>query len=248
MARLLLLGTGAAYSGPDRTTTMIAFEADGSVVVVDCGGDAVQRLLAAGADPGGVDLLILTHAHPDHIGGFPLFMEKIWLAKRHRPLDVCGPAPTLEVARRSFEAYETGGWEGLPEIRWHAVEMREGAEVWRDDRWEITAAPGQHSLPVIGVRVVDVRGGGVAAYSSDTSRSDAIARLAEGADVLVHEATGDFGGHTSLPDAAHVARQAGVGRLVVVHLPPELPEEDLREAQASFPELYVGEDGALYEF
>jgi ribonuclease Z len=217
-------------------------------VVVDCGGDAVQRLLAAGASLDDLDLLILTHAHPDHIGGFPLFMEKVWLAKRRRPLDVRGPAPTLEVARRSFEAYETGGWEGLPEIRWHPVPMREGATVWSDDRWEITAAPGQHSLPVIGVRVVDRRGGGVAAYSSDTSRSDAIARLAEGADLLVHEATGDFDGHTSLQDAAHVARQAGVGRLVVVHLPPEIPEDELREARQSFPELYVGEDGAEYGF
>jgi ribonuclease Z len=248
MARLLLLGTGAALSGPTRTTTMVAFQSTGSLIVVDCGGDAVHRLLAAGADPDQIDLLILTHAHPDHIGGFPLFMEKVWLAKRRRPLDVRGPAPTLEVARRSFEAYQTSGWKGLPEIRWHPVQMREGAEVWRDDRWEITASPGRHSLPVIGVRVKDRRGGGVAAYSSDTSRSDAIARLAEGADLLVHEATGDFGGHTSVQDAAHVARQAGAGRLVVVHLPPEIPEDELREARRSFPELHVGEDGAEYGF
>jgi len=90
MAQLHLLGTGAALSGPDRTTTMLAFSAGHSVVVVDCGGDVVQRLLAAGLDPNAISLLVLTHAHPDHVSGFPLFMEKIWLAKRRRPIPVFG--------------------------------------------------------------------------------------------------------------------------------------------------------------
>ena len=58
----------------------------------------------------------------------------------------------------------------------------------------------------------------------------------------------DFKGHTSPQDAAHIAAQAGVGRLVLVHLPPETSEEDLAEARESFPELYLGEDGARYSF
>ena len=110
MARLHLLGTGAALSGPDRTPTMLAFEAERSVVVVDCGGDVVQRLLAAGIDLDRISLLILTHAHPDHVSGIPLFMEKIWLAKRRRPIPVCGPQSALDSARGAFEAFDTSGW------------------------------------------------------------------------------------------------------------------------------------------
>ncbi|HEX6912510.1 MAG TPA: MBL fold metallo-hydrolase, partial [Longimicrobium sp.] len=79
-----LLGTGAGVSGPERTTTMLAFESGGHAVVVDCGGDAIQRLMAAGVDPAGIEALIVTHEHPDHVAGFPLFMEKIWLlGRRH---------------------------------------------------------------------------------------------------------------------------------------------------------------------
>jgi ribonuclease Z len=248
MPTLHLLGTGAAYSGADRTTTMLAFQATGSIVLVDCGGDVIQRLLAAGADPNEIVVIILTHEHADHVGGFPLFMEKIWLAKRGRPIPVCGPGTALAQARRVFEAFDTSGWEGLPEIEWHTVPLDEGALVWMDTHWRITATPGTHGVPVMGIRVEDVRGGGVVAYSSDTSRSDAIARLAEAADILVHEATGDFSGHTSPQDAAHIAKQAGVGQLVLVHLPPELAEEDLAEARESFAELDLGEDGASYEF
>lgn len=249
MATLHLLGTGAALSDPTRTTTMLAFcEDHTSCVLVDCGGDVVHRLLAAGIDPGAIDALILTHEHADHVSGFPLFMEKIWLAKRSRPLSVCGPRSALDQARRIFEAFDTSGWQGLPEIRWAEVPLREGARVWENECWRITASPGKHSVPVIGIRVENVRDGGIAVYSSDTERSDVIARLADAADILVHEATGDFKGHTSVQDAAHVATQAGVGRLVLVHLPPEIDPSDLAEAQASFKALELGEDGASFSF
>ena len=249
MPTLHLLGTGAALSGPSRTTTMLAVEAPGSVVVVDCGGDAVQRLLAAGVDLDRIEALVLTHEHPDHVGGFPLFMEKIWLARRRRPIRVCGPGRALDQARRIFESFDTSGWEGLPEIQWRPATLVEGTEVYVDDYWRILGSPGTHGkVPVLALRVEDVRGGGVVAYSADTERSDAVARLAQGADLLVHEATGDFPGHTTPQDAAHVAVQAGVGRLVLVHLPPDTPAEHLAEARESFAAVELGEDGASYSF
>jgi ribonuclease Z len=248
MPTLHLLGTGAALSGASRTTTMLAFSSTGSTVMVDCGGDAFQRLLAAGVDPDTLSALILTHQHADHVAGFPLLMERLWLSGRRRPLVVCGPGGALQQARRVFEAFDTSGWKGLPEIDWCTIPLDEGAKVWTDDKWRITGAPGHHGVPVLALRVEDSYGGGVAAYSSDTSRSDEVARLAQAADILVHEATGDSPGHTSPQDAAHVARQAGVGRLILVHLPAEIAAEDLDEARASFPALEVGEDGAAYQF
>ncbi|MEX0747058.1 MAG: MBL fold metallo-hydrolase, partial [Rhodothermales bacterium] len=98
MARLHLLGTGAAVSDPHRTTTMLAFEEGRETLVVDCGGDVVQRLLAAGIDLDTIAALIVTHEHPDHVSGFPLFMEKIWLAGRRRPIDVYGIGPASSQA------------------------------------------------------------------------------------------------------------------------------------------------------
>ena len=98
MPTLHLLGTGAAFSDPSRTVTMLAFESGGSVVVVDCGGDVVQRLLTAGIGPDQVEALIVTHEHADHAGGFPLFMEKIWVGGRRRPIPVYGIAPALAQA------------------------------------------------------------------------------------------------------------------------------------------------------
>lgn len=249
MPLLYLLGTGAALSDGTRTTTMLAFAANASVLVVDCGGDVVQRLLAAGVTLEQIEALILTHEHPDHVGGFALFMERIWLAGRRRPIDVYGPAPALSQARRVWEAFNTAGWSGVPEIRWHDVPLSEGVTVLENEVWRVLASPGTHSVPVIGIRVEDRARGGVVAYSSDTERSDAIARLADAADILVHEATKEsFRGHTTYEDAAHVARQAGVGRLILVHLPPDARAADLADARKSFSPIQLGADGDCWNF
>ncbi|HEX2092074.1 MAG TPA: MBL fold metallo-hydrolase [Longimicrobiaceae bacterium] len=248
MPTLHLLGTGAGHSDATRTTTMLAFAGADSVVVMDCGGDVVQRLLAGGIDLDRIEALIVSHEHPDHVAGFPLFMEKIWLAGRRRPIPVHGPAAALSQARRVWESFSTGSWKGVPEIQWREVALEEGAPVLESGRWRITAAPGTHSVPVIGVRVEDREGGGTIAYSCDTEPSDAITQLARGVNILVHEATGGFGGHTTPEDAAQVASSAGAGRLVLVHLPPGFGEAELVRAREIFTWTDMGEDGATYEF
>ena len=67
MVTLHLLGTGAGYSEPHRTTTMLALQDDDNLVVIDCGGDVVQRMLAAGLNPLNLRHMILSHSHPDHL-------------------------------------------------------------------------------------------------------------------------------------------------------------------------------------
>lgn len=249
MATVHLLGTGASLSGPDRTTTMLALESAGSLILVDCGGDPVQRMLAAGLDPRRIDLLILTHEHPDHVGGFPLLVQKLWLGKRGRPLPVRGPSRALEQARRLFDSFDTSGWQGLPPLQWQAVEAKTGAEVWSEPPWRITAAPGAHGrTPAIGLRVEAQDRGGILAYSSDTERSDSIVGLADGARILIHEATGEMRGHSSAEDAARVAADAGADRLVLVHLPPDAEGLDLSGARAIFSAVQLGCDGDALEF
>lgn len=248
MPVLHLLGTGSAFSDATRTTTMLAFESGGRALVVDCGGDVVQRLLAAGIGPDDVEAMVVTHEHADHVGGFPLFIEKIWVGGRRRPIPVHGIEPALAQARRAWESFDTRTWTDVPEIQYRTVAHEQGALVMRDERWTVTAAPGDHPVPVIGLRV-QAPGGGVVAYSCDTDKSPAITELARGADLLVHEATRDkFKGHSTYEEAAEVARDAGVRRLVVVHLPFGVKDEDLEDARKIFPHIELGADGARYEF
>jgi ribonuclease Z len=250
MPTLHLLGTGGAVTDPHRTTTMLAFSDGDSTIAVDCGGDLVHRLLSAGLSPDSVRALIITHEHPDHVSGFPLFMEKIWLHERRRPIPVFGPKAGLAQARRIFETFDTSGWEGLPEIEWNEIELEVGVPVLDDDTWRITGGPAEHgSKPTLAIRVESKSSGTVVAYSADTAPSDKIAELAKGADVLVHEANGHMPGtHSSAKEAAGIAAKAGAGRLLLVHLPPGCSDEDLAPARQQFRNVEFGEEGGRYEF
>ncbi len=74
------------------------------------------------------------------------------------------------------------------------------------------------------------------AYSCDTEPSQAVRRLADGADMLIHESTGASVGHTSPAKAGEIATQAGARSLLLIHYPPQLtdPESLLAQARQTF--------------
>ncbi len=94
-----------------------------------------------------------------------------------------------------------------------------------------------HPVPAVAVRLEG--GGGSLVYSGDTAFSDDLIELARGCDVFVCEATtardAVEGVHCDAVDAATMAAEAGVGRLVLTHLlPGEDPDELLRLAGGVF--------------
>ena len=248
MPTVHLLGNGAVVSDPHRTTTMLALDNGEGLLLVDCGGDAVPRMMAAGLDPTALSALIVTHEHADHVAGFPLLMERIWLMGRRTPLPVYGIAPALDQARRSHDAFDTSGFEGYAGFVGHEVALAPGAEALDAHGWRVTAAPGRHAVPVIGLRFEDRVSGRTVVYSGDTAPADAIAELAMGADLLLHEATGSGPVHAGAREAAEVAERAGAARLVLMHLPPmEELEPALPAARELRPDLIVGAEGQRFD-
>lgn len=234
---------------------MLAVSDDASptrTLVVDCGGDVLQRLLACDRPIDSVDGLIVTHAHMDHTSGFPLLMEKVWLDGRDRPLPVVGIEPALAQADRLWKAYEPvhSGWEGIPPIDWREVEYEADAVVWNEAPWTITSTPVNHGdTPNVGLRFEHDPTGRVLAYSCDTAPTERVVDLAQDCDVLVHEANGGPSeNHSTAMEAAEAASEAGADRLLLVHLPPGNKSEVLAEAQEIFSSTELGEELGTYSF
>ena len=227
---------------------MLAIEAPDATFLIDCGGDAIQRAQANGIDPAAIEALFLTHEHADHTSGFPLLMERLWLSERDRPLPIYGPETALDQVRRTFDTYDTSGWDGLFDIAWHPIALRENLQVINSDPWSVRAAPGDHgSTDVVGLRFTYKRTGTVIAYSADTQPSEAITTLAHQADILVHEATG-HPNHSTPAEAGQIAARAAAGQLVLVHLPPEITEDELDEVREHYGgPTFLGCDGDSYQ-
>lgn len=98
------------------------------------------------------------------------------------------------------------------------------------------------------------RPGRTLVYSGDTRPHFSVIEASRGADLLVHEAT--FGGdemeraretgHSTAEEAARVALEAGVRRLVLTHISSRYSRdaaELLAEARAVFPETVIARDG-----
>ena len=91
-------------------------------------------------------------------------------------------------------------------------------------------------------------------YTGDSMPSPTLVGMARGADVLIHDATSDAAleekanryGHSSSRQAAEIAKEAGVGLLVLTHLSPryEDPATLLADAKAVFGNVRVADDFA----
>ncbi len=97
-----------------------------------------------------------------------------------------------------------------------------------------------------------IRKGRKIVYSGDTAPTPEMVDFARDADILIHEATADESlkekanhyGHSTAKQAAQIAKDAGVRKLVLVHISPRYrnPKIILDEAREIFPETVVPRD------
>ena len=214
------LGSSGAVPSAERDTTALAVRAGGTVCLIDVGGSPVQKLRRVGVDPVDLAAVVVTHTHPDHVYGLPALVQCLLILKRRAPLPIYCRTEHVQQLRRLLELFDLIEDDGF-EIAVRGVEPREGIRVLETPDLAVTASPNAHGrMPNLAVRVD--AGDRSLVYSSDTRPCPAVAALARGASVLVHEATfaepDPTQWHSTARDAGEMARQAGVGRLLLAHV------------------------------
>lgn len=218
------VGVGAAYGRAGEAQSCHLVRAAGKTICLDLGSGALN-LLGQYVRPEELDLVVISHLHPDHfIDLLALRVYMVWGPGAGRRLRVIGP-PGLSARLAAF------GDEGLHEA--FAFEELTGQHAVTDLAGDLTIRHCQvpHLSPTYATRI-DV-GDRAMCFGADCAPNDALAVFAEGVDLLVTECSFGAGDipegavHLNSRAAGEIARQAGVGRLLLTHC---FPEWDLRAA------------------
>jgi Metal-dependent hydrolases of the beta-lactamase superfamily III len=212
--QILFLGTAG---GPplrlDRSEPSTLLIVDGRQYLIDCGVGTMRRMLEAGVHSDEITTIFFTHLHPDHALGLADVMENDFFQLRGgysaQTIAIYGPPQTKQLVDAAFEYISipfgvfaaeppssyTRGTDGKLISPFKTHEIENGGVIFQDDKIRVTAAENTHyalmpaesrkQMKSYSYRIETPYG--VIVFTGDTGPSEAVTRLARGADVLVTE-------------------------------------------------------------
>ncbi len=219
MSRVIILGSSNAIPSMEHENTHMVVVGKERTVLVDCVSNPILRLEKAGLDFNELTDLILTHFHPDHVSGVPLLLMDMWLMGRRKPLNVYGLHHTLDRVESLMSSYGWAEWPNFFPVSFCRLPGQEMTPVLECPDFRIFCSPVRHLLPTVGLRFEFNHNNKTMAYSCDTEPCAQVVRLAQGVDVLIHEAAGAARGHSSAEQAGEIASRSEAGALYLIHYP-----------------------------
>ncbi len=244
--RLTILGSGTNVH-PTRAAAGYLVRTDQSLIL-DFGPRTLMNLIKSGMNRHKITHILFSHFHADHFSDFiTFFFDAVIYAKYgggHRPgMTLIGPKGTIRLLRTVMQSFPS--FSSAP----FTVTFKEvSAKPFSIGSTRITPKLMDHvpDLTAVGYRI-EYRGKSVV-YSGDTQYCDAVISLCKDADLAVF----DCSFPANRPGAAHlhagqcgqVAKEAGVGQLVLSHFYPIADRSDVK-AQAgeeSHGKIWKGKD------
>ena len=219
------VGSGDSFGSGGRFQTCILADGPASRIAIDFGASSLIALAQQGIEHNTIDAILLTHLHGDHCGGVPfMLIDAMLSAKRARPLVIAGP-PDLE--RRMGEIREAlfpGSHVMAPRFPLAWVEMEPGRPHQVLDL-VVTPQRARHTRETNPSALRVEIGGKVLAYTGDTEWTDDVARVGEGADLLIAESYSydkPIKWHLNYPAIAANRHRLGARRVILTHMSREM--------------------------
>ena len=249
---LTVIGSGTGVPSLRRGSPSLAVKAAGRLLVLDLGAGSLRAMLQWGLNFNQIDILALSHRHPDHVGDLVPFLFATRYAlgyTRQEPFWLLAARGFADFLARLREAFDH--WVEPPEGLMNLRELSpEGPDALEWEGLTVKSAPTNHTEGSLAFRIE--AGSRSLVYSGDTDTSDSLVALARGADLLVLEAANPFKvpGHLTPGEAGRLAARAGVRLLLLTHFYPPCDEVDVVAlAEQEFAgEIIKAEDGLQYSF
>ncbi len=235
--QVTFLGTGSAMPEGERMQTGILVEdaGDGEEprrLLVDCGSGALHRLAATDAGYEGVDAVLLTHHHLDHVSDLMPLMKARWLAGEDS-LEIVGPEGTRDLVEGLLGVHEY--MQDRIDLSLREVEPGEFSVAGFD----VTALETRHSMYCLAYRFGDAF-----AFSGDSEAFDDLAAFADGVELFAHDCSFpddvDVSNHPTPSSLGAALASHDYGTVFLTHLYPHTNGEH-REMLDSLGDRYDGE-------
>ena len=226
--RIIILGSGTATPILERNASGLAILTQDQWLLVDMGPGTLRRMCEAGIDHRWIDVVLLTHFHPDHVSDVVPFLfaaNYAYSDRRIAPIHLIGPVGLEQFYDGLVGIY--GDWIVPSEGRLIMKEMEiDGPGFFSRAGITVRSVPSVHAIPSLSYRIEtsDVS----ITISGDSDYSEALVSLSAGSDVLICECSFPdemkVSGHMTPSEAGRVAALAGAKRLVLTHFYPPCDE------------------------
>lgn len=244
---VVIIGSGTGVPSLRRGSPAVGVRADRRFILLDIGAGTLRAMLSYGLNCNDIDILCLSHHHPDHVGDLVpfLFASRYGLGyTRREPFWLLAAQGIVDIHQNLKGVW--GEWleppPGLMQVRELARDRPDAFEL---EGLTIKTAPVNHIDTSLAYRLEFA--GRAVVYSGDTDWSDSLIHLARGADLLILEAANPFKvpGHLTPAEAGRLAQEAAVPRLVLTHFYPPCDEVDVADQcrRAYNGEIIAAEDG-----
>lgn len=247
-ARWVCLGTkGGPRVGLGRSNPANVLIVDDVPYVVDCGPGVSKRLVEAKVALPDVRYVFVTHLHSDHVLEYGNMVYGGWSAGLNHPVESFAPIGMEALTKAYWESIKFDvdvriADEGKPDPRKLLVakDIKDSGLVIDTGKVKVTAFKTPHPPITENFAYKFETPDGVFVYACDTNFNPALAKFAEGADVLIHETIYVPGvdkmvarvknaatlkehliaSHTTTEDVGKIANMAEVKKLVMTHFVP----------------------------
>ncbi|MFI4976563.1 MAG: MBL fold metallo-hydrolase [Caulobacterales bacterium] len=273
--KLVLLGTGGGpVPGQLRRMTSHLMVCNGAAYVLDCGLGVTNQFARTGTAFKALRAIFITHHHPDHNIEYGPLLVIGWTRGLLHGVRAFGPPPLSQMTEDYLRSQKVtiDFWAEdfqMPPLQMIEVhDLPTAGPVMEDENVKVTSVLVQHPpvTPAYGYRF-DFHDRSIA-FSGDTVPLEAVAQMAKGADVLVHEAI-NFAAiearerrllqqgllptsieavmhhmhadHSPAEEVGRIAQEAGVRTLVLSHLSPSDASVSDSEWRAAAAQFFKGE-------
>lgn len=232
MIEIMFLGVNGSVQERESGNTSILMSSKDAKILIDVSVNIQEAVKA------GIDALVLTHDHIDHVYGLPSLIHQLWLTGRTAELKIIVPKGMEEMVERLLDIFALRSKDGMFPI---SIVI---AQPVRIGNLNLSFFKTDHTKTSVGIKAV--ADGISILYTADTKPIEDVPEDWTDVDLLIHEASGTAAeegilirkGHSSAKDVSNLALKIKAKRLMLCHL-PDKKKEVLEETRKNYPSAVV---------